>query len=61
MAMPEHDRSPATHEVEIFATVDVPDVTAFAAGEELRISAGQATRTHVAIHAAGHNQVGAVT
>ena len=61
MAMPEHDRSPAAHEVEIFATVDVPEVTTFAAGEELRISLGQAARPHVAIHAAGHDQVGAMT
>ncbi len=58
MAMPEHDRSPATHEVQIFAAVDVPDVTTFATGEELRIPRGQPPRTHVPVHAAGHDQVG---
>ena len=59
--MPEHDGAPTTHEVEIFAAVDIPEVTTFAAGEELRISLGQPAGPHVAIHAAGHDQVGAIT
>ena len=60
VAVAEHDGPPAAHEVEILATVDIPDVTALAAGEELRISRRQTAGAHVAIHAAGHDTVGAI-
>ena len=60
MAVAEHDRPPAAHEVEIFAAVDVPEMAALAAREELRIAGRQTAGTHVAVHAAGHDTGGAV-
>ena len=38
VAVAEHHRPPAAHEVDILAPVDVPDAAAFRAGEELRIA-----------------------
>ena len=61
VAMAEHDRPPAAHEIEIFAAVDIPEMTALAAREKLRIARGQAVGPHVAVHAAGHDLIGALT
>src|ERR1700678_652650 len=59
MLVAENIRSPATHEIDIATAVDVPDVAAFAALEELRIAVGQSGRSHVAEHAPGYDAPGA--
>src|SRR5260370_23870991 len=61
MTMPEDDRTPAAHEIEIFAAVDVPEVTALGAREKLRIARRQAGCPHMSVHAAGHDLKSAST
>jgi hypothetical protein len=61
VTMAEDHGTPATHEIEIFAAVDVPEMAALAAREKLRIAFGQTGGPHVAVHAAGHHLKRALT
>ena len=58
IAVADHDRAPAAHEVDVALAVHVPQVTALAAREELRIALGQPIAAQVPVHAAGNDLPG---
>jgi len=58
MPMAEQDRSPAAHEVDVLAPIDVAHAAAFRGGEELRIAFREPRRIQMAPHAAGNDQPG---
>ena len=47
--------SPAAHEIDIFVSVDVPELRTLGASEELRIAVRQVLGVHVSPHAARHD------
>ena len=55
MAVAEQHRSPAAHEVDIFAPVDVADPASLRAREKLRIAFRQPRRVEMPPHPAGHD------
>jgi hypothetical protein len=56
MPMAEQDRSPAAHEIDIFAPIDVAHAAALGRGEELRIAFGKARGIQMAPHATWNHQ-----
>src|SRR5208283_5881485 len=59
MGVPEDCRSPGADVIDVALAVGVPQVRAFAAGEEARRSADRAKRAHRRIHPAGDAALGA--
>ena len=58
IAVADHDRAPAAHEVDVAPAVHVPEMAALAALEELRIALGQPVGAQVPVHAAGDDLPG---
>src|SRR5690606_26858540 len=53
VAVAQHDRPPAAHEVDVRATVGVPLPASFGTFEELGVAGGEDGRVEVSVHAAG--------
>src|SRR5688500_11328850 len=60
VAVAEHDRAVAAHEVDVLVAVDVADAAAVALGHELREGRRQGPHVLVAVHAAGDHLPGAL-
>jgi hypothetical protein len=59
MAVTEQNRSPAAHEIDVFAPVDVAHTTSFGGSEKLRIAVRQPRRVEMTPHPAGNDPMGA--
>jgi hypothetical protein len=56
MPMAEHNRSPAAHEIDVFASIDVAHTAALRGGKELRIAFREPCGVEMAPHATWNHQ-----